>query len=74
MPPKIEDNTIKDKVTVTSSNFGQNDGTIKILTHLMTKNHIIYTLGEEPLKITKEASKDKFQMRLTKNVQEKTEN
>ena len=30
---------IKDNVTVTSSNFNQNDGTIRILTHFFAKNH-----------------------------------
>ena len=32
---KLRDNTIKDNLTVTSSNFSQNDGTMKILTHFL---------------------------------------
>ena len=36
---KIQDNTIKDNVKVTSSNFGRNDGTIRILTCCLVKNH-----------------------------------
>ena len=36
---KIHDNTIKDNVTVTSSIFSQNNGTIRILTHFLAKNH-----------------------------------
>ena len=35
----IQDNTIKDNVTVMSSNFSRNDGTIRILTHFLEKNH-----------------------------------
>ena len=37
---KYRDNTIKDDITVTSSNFirNVNDGTIKILTHFLGKN------------------------------------
>ena len=35
---------------------------------------IICSLGEKPVKITKEASRDKFQMRFQKNVQAKGEN
>ena len=34
---KIHDNTVKNNVTVTSSNFSHNDGTIKILTHFLAK-------------------------------------
>ena len=34
---------------------------------------IICSLGEEPVKITKEASRDKFQMRFLKNMQTKNE-
>ena len=30
---------MKDNVTVTSSNFSQNEGTIRILTHFLAKNH-----------------------------------
>ena len=37
--PKIDDNTIKDNVSVTSSNFSRNDGTITILNHLLAKIH-----------------------------------
>ena len=36
---KIYDNKIKDNVTLTSSNFNQTDGTIRILTHFLAKNH-----------------------------------
>ena len=36
---KIYDNTIKDNVTVTSSNFSRNDGTLRILTHFLAKSH-----------------------------------
>ena len=36
---KTHDNTIKDNVTVTSSNLSQNDGTIRILTYFSAKNH-----------------------------------
>ena len=36
---KNHDNTIKDNVTVTSSNLSQNNGTISILTHFSAKNH-----------------------------------
>ena len=35
---KIHDNLIKDNVTMTSSNFSRNDGTIRILTHFLAKN------------------------------------
>ena len=35
----MRDNTIKDNVTVTSSNFSRNDGTIRILTYFLAKNH-----------------------------------
>ena len=43
---KIRDNTIKDNVTVTSSNFSQNDGTIRILTHFLAKNHSKLTIED----------------------------
>ena len=36
---KNHDNTVKDNVTVTLSNLSQNDGTIRILTHFLAKNH-----------------------------------
>ena len=39
LPSKIDENTIKDNITVTSSNFIQNNGTIRILTHFMAKTH-----------------------------------
>ena len=39
---KHHDNTIKDNVTVTSSNFRRNDGTMRILTHLWPKTIISY--------------------------------
>ena len=43
---KIRDNTIKDNVTVTSSNFSLNDGTIRILTHFLAKKIIVnYTIN-----------------------------
>ena len=35
---EIHDNTIKDNVTVTSSNFNRNDAMIRILTHFLAKN------------------------------------
>ena len=35
----IHDNTIKDNVTVTSSNLSRNNGTTRILTHFWPKNH-----------------------------------
>ena len=34
---KVDDNTIKENVTVTSSNFSRNDGTIRILTVSMAR-------------------------------------
>ena len=36
---KIDDSTIKDSVTVTSSNFSGNNRAIRILTHFTDKNH-----------------------------------
>ena len=36
---RIHDNTVKDSVTVRSSNFSRKDGTIRILTHFLAKNH-----------------------------------
>ena len=44
---KISDNTIKDNVTVTSSNFSRNNGTIRILTHFLAKNHRKLTIEEK---------------------------
>ena len=35
---KIDDNTIKDNITVKSSNFSQNDGTKIILINFLAKN------------------------------------
>ena len=35
---KIHDNSIKDNVTVMSSNLGRNDGTIRIFTHFLAEN------------------------------------
>ena len=46
---KIRDNTIKDKVTVTSSNFSRNDGTIRILTHFLAKNYSKLTIEDKNL-------------------------
>ena len=43
---KVRDNIIKDNVTVTSSNFSRNDGTIRILTHLLPKNHSKLTIED----------------------------
>ena len=37
MIKKIHDNTIEDNVTVTSSNFSRNDGTIRISTHFVSQ-------------------------------------
>ena len=34
----------------------------------------IFSLGQEPVKITKEASREKFQMRFQRNMQAKSEN
>ena len=42
MSKKIHDNTIKDYITVTSSNFSPNNGTIRILTHFLPKMIINY--------------------------------
>ena len=36
---KINDNKIKDNVKVTSSIFSQHNGTIRLLAHLLAKNH-----------------------------------
>ena len=36
---EIHDNTINDNVTVTSSNFCQNGGIMRVLAHFMAKNH-----------------------------------
>ena len=46
---KLRDNTIKDNLTVTSSNFSQNDGTIRILTHFSAKNHSELTTEDKNL-------------------------
>ena len=46
---EIRDNTIKDNVTVTSSNFSQNNGTTRILTHFLTKNHSKLTIEDKKL-------------------------
>ena len=46
---KIHDNTIKDNVTVTSSNFSENVGTIRILTHFLAKNHSKLPIAEKTL-------------------------
>ena len=35
----FDDNTVIDNVTVTSSNFSQSNEMIRIMIHLMTKNH-----------------------------------
>ena len=43
------DNTIKDNVKVTSSNFSQNDGTIRILTHFLAKIHRKLTVNNKNL-------------------------
>ena len=43
---KIRDNTMKDNLIVTSSNFSQNDGMIKILTHFLAKNHSKLTIED----------------------------
>ena len=36
---KIDDKTSKNSVTVTSSKFSQNDGTMRIFIHFIAKNH-----------------------------------
>ena len=46
---KNHDNTMKDNVTATSSNFGQNDGTMKILTHFLAENHSKLPIAEKNL-------------------------
>ena len=46
---KIRDNALKDNVTVTSSNFSGNDGTIRILTHFLAKNHSKCTIEDKNL-------------------------
>ena len=46
---KIRDNTIKDNLTVTSSNFSRNDGTIRTLTHFLAKNHSKLTIEDKNL-------------------------
>ena len=40
---------MEDNVTVTSSNFSQNDGTIKILTQFLAKNHSKLPIGDKYL-------------------------
>ena len=44
---KVRDNTIKENVTVTSSNFSQNNGTIRILTHFLVKNQSKLTIEDK---------------------------
>ena len=44
---KILDNTIKDNVAVMSSNFSQNNGTIRGLTHSLAKNHSKLPVAEK---------------------------
>ena len=46
---KISDNTIKDNVTVTSSNLNQNNGIIRILTHILAKNHSKLPIADKNL-------------------------
>ena len=46
---KIHYNTVKDKVTVTLSNFSQNDGTIRILAHFLAKNHSKLPIADKNL-------------------------
>ena len=43
---KICDNTIKDNVTMMSSNFSQNNEMIRILTYFLAKNHSELTIEE----------------------------
>ena len=43
---KIRDNTIKDNVTVTSSNLSRNDGMIRFLSHFLAKNHSKLTIED----------------------------
>ena len=38
----IHDNAIKDNITVVSLNFSQNNGTIRILTHILAKTIVNY--------------------------------
>ena len=47
---KNRDNPIKDNVTVTSSNFSRNDGTIRSLTHFLVRNHSKSTIEDKTLK------------------------
>ena len=46
---KIHDNTIKDNVTVMSSNYSQNNGMIRILTHLLAKNDSKLTIENKKM-------------------------
>ena len=46
---KTHDITIKENVTMMSSNFSKNDETIKILTHFLAKNHNKLPIADKKL-------------------------